>query len=213
MKIVEILREDAVKDLEKDLKNPYSYDAIDHMMTTIAKRHKITPKQLHDLFVKKHGKIPDDWIKTKKTVKENIEDLGNGAQKKTRPDGTYEIGDGSGVRLFSADGKLLKYISPTFGGFNQETDHATGNVTQRYSAGPLNTSQTKDKTGKVVKTSANYDMGTGKLDYEQEKGITSKSWTPRSSEIDPISQKDLYAMGNKEKEDRYNRAMAQTGSR
>ncbi len=63
MKIVDILSEDAVKDLEKDLKHPYSYDAIDHMMTTIAKRHNITPKKLHDLFVEKHGKIPDDWIK------------------------------------------------------------------------------------------------------------------------------------------------------
>ena len=57
------IKEDAVKDLEKDLKNPYSYDAIDHMMTTISSRHKISPKKLHDLFVKKHKKTPDNWIK------------------------------------------------------------------------------------------------------------------------------------------------------
>ena len=53
----------AVDALEKDLKHPNSYDAIDHMMTSIAKKYKITPKQLHDLFVKKHGVIPDKWDK------------------------------------------------------------------------------------------------------------------------------------------------------
>lgn len=57
------IKEDAVDDLEKDLKHPHSYDAIDHMMTAIAKKYKISPKKLHDLFVKKHGKIPDKWIK------------------------------------------------------------------------------------------------------------------------------------------------------
>jgi ABC-type proline/glycine betaine transport system substrate-binding protein len=65
MKILELVREDAVKDLEKDLKNPYSYDAIDHMMKAIAKKHNITPKELHDQFVEKHDKIPDEWIKDK----------------------------------------------------------------------------------------------------------------------------------------------------
>jgi hypothetical protein len=52
----------SVTDLEKDLKNPHSYDAIDHMMQSIAKEHGITPKKLHDLFVAKHGKVPDDWV-------------------------------------------------------------------------------------------------------------------------------------------------------
>lgn len=56
------LTEDAVKDLEKDLKNPHSYDAIDHMMKAISKKYNITPKKLHDLFVNKHGVIPDKWI-------------------------------------------------------------------------------------------------------------------------------------------------------
>jgi len=66
MKLNELIREDGVKDLEKDLKNPLGYDAIDHMMKAIAKKHRITPKQLHDQFVEKHGDIPDDWIKDKK---------------------------------------------------------------------------------------------------------------------------------------------------
>ena len=51
----------AVDALKKDLKNPLGYDAIDHMMTTIAGKHGITPKKLHDLFVEKTGMIPDDW--------------------------------------------------------------------------------------------------------------------------------------------------------
>lgn len=66
MKILDLIREDAVKDLEKDLKNPLGYNAIDHMMKAIAKKHNITPKQLHDEFVEKHDAIPDNWIKTKK---------------------------------------------------------------------------------------------------------------------------------------------------
>jgi hypothetical protein len=66
------LNEHPVGDLEKDLKNPHSYDAIDHMMQSIAKKHSITAKELHDRFVKKHGKVPDDWIKDR--VTENFAD-------------------------------------------------------------------------------------------------------------------------------------------
>ena len=97
---------------------------------------------------------------------EEVIDLGNGAQKRTNPDGTYEIGDGSGLKLYSADGKLIKTISPNFAGFSQETDMATGNVTKRYSSGPMSTSQTTDKTGKPITTKANYDLGIAKVDTE-----------------------------------------------
>ena len=38
------------------------------MMTAIAKKYGITPKRLHDLFVEKHGVIPDKW--TKQDLKE-----------------------------------------------------------------------------------------------------------------------------------------------
>jgi len=63
MKLKDLFNEDAVKDLEKDLKHPSSYDAIDHMMKAIARKHKITPKELHNKFVGKNGCIPDKWIK------------------------------------------------------------------------------------------------------------------------------------------------------
>ena len=64
MKLIELFNEDAVKDLEKDLKNPHSYDAIDHMMKSIARKYNITPKQFHDKFLEKNGSIPDEWIKS-----------------------------------------------------------------------------------------------------------------------------------------------------
>jgi hypothetical protein len=67
-----VLNENAVSNLEKSLKNPHSYDAIDHMMQSIAKKHGITGKELHDRFVKKHGQVPDDWIKDR--IEENFAD-------------------------------------------------------------------------------------------------------------------------------------------
>ena len=59
------LREEtnAVKSLESSLNKPTGYDAIDQMMTAIAKDHSISPKQLHIDFVKKHGKTPDEYAK------------------------------------------------------------------------------------------------------------------------------------------------------
>jgi hypothetical protein len=38
---------------------------IDKLMQDIAKRHRITGKMLHDLFMKKYHKTPDNWIKHK----------------------------------------------------------------------------------------------------------------------------------------------------
>lgn len=38
------------------------YKVIDEMMTQICKVHKLTGKQLHNLWVEKYTEIPDDWI-------------------------------------------------------------------------------------------------------------------------------------------------------
>lgn len=75
MKINEIITEstDPVKRLEQDLRKPDSYDAIDHMMQTIADRAGITPKELHDKFVEKHGVVPDDWIKEDVSLDEQFD--------------------------------------------------------------------------------------------------------------------------------------------
>jgi len=59
--------EDANSDLAAALTNAEvtSYDAIDALMKKIAKQHNITAKELHDLWIKKYGQTPDDWIKAK----------------------------------------------------------------------------------------------------------------------------------------------------
>jgi ABC-type proline/glycine betaine transport system substrate-binding protein len=44
----------------------FDYDTIDRLMTGIAKKHGISPKKLHDLWVSKYKQIPDTWIKAKK---------------------------------------------------------------------------------------------------------------------------------------------------
>ena len=62
--------EGAVEDLAKDLKNPHSYNAIDHMMQTIANKSNVTPKELHNQFVEKYGMTPDEWIKNEQGVEE-----------------------------------------------------------------------------------------------------------------------------------------------
>ena len=61
-------REGCVEDLEKGLKqlDSHTYDSIDTLMQSIAKKHGITGKDLHDDFKEKHNKIPDEWIKDKK---------------------------------------------------------------------------------------------------------------------------------------------------
>lgn len=55
---------DAVKELESKLKklDDVSYDSIDALMRRIMKKHDMTAKQLHNAFVDKNGKTPDDWI-------------------------------------------------------------------------------------------------------------------------------------------------------
>jgi cytidyltransferase-like protein len=65
------VKEDAVSKLETGLTKlqKTDYDTIDKLMTRISKDEKTTGKDLHDDFVKKHGKVPDNWIKDKKQEK------------------------------------------------------------------------------------------------------------------------------------------------
>jgi hypothetical protein len=57
--------DEAVIDLENQLKklSDISYDSIDKLMRRIMKEYDMTAKQLHNAFVDKHNKTPDDWIK------------------------------------------------------------------------------------------------------------------------------------------------------
>ena len=63
----EIILESAVDELVKDLPSlaKHDYTTIDKLMRKIAKKHHITSKALHDLFVKKYKKTPDDWFTNK----------------------------------------------------------------------------------------------------------------------------------------------------
>ncbi len=135
--------------------------------------------------------------------------LPDGEKVTLKQDGTVEYSGGFGTYTYDNTGTAIDYRSPSFSGLTKSKDLKTGQTSQRYMAGPLDVSQTKDKAGNVVKSKTSYDIGTGVMGAEQEKGITTKSWAPRSAETDPISQKDLYAMGNKDKEATYDRAMKQ----
>jgi hypothetical protein len=61
------IKEGQVEQLESGLKklDNYKYSTIDKLMQKISKDHGVTGKELHDNFVKKHDKTPDEWIKTK----------------------------------------------------------------------------------------------------------------------------------------------------
>lgn len=67
MKSLTFIDESAVLELAKKLPSleKHDYNTIDRLMQKIAKKHRITGKILHDLFVKKYSKTPDDWIKNK----------------------------------------------------------------------------------------------------------------------------------------------------
>jgi len=62
-----IIIESAALELAKRLPSleKHDYDTIDQLMRDIASKHRITGKALHDLFVKKFHKNPDNWIKDK----------------------------------------------------------------------------------------------------------------------------------------------------
>lgn len=72
MKFVKHIGESSagVKKLEASLRKPIGYDAIDQMMQTISKESGISPKELHDAFVKMHGMKPDDYAKKKNDLDE-----------------------------------------------------------------------------------------------------------------------------------------------
>lgn len=83
MRISEVLIESATGELAKKLPSlsKHNYNTIDKLMRGIAKRHNITANALHDLFVKKYHKTPDDWVKNKLDETEVECDLENEIDK------------------------------------------------------------------------------------------------------------------------------------
>jgi hypothetical protein len=82
--------EDVVKELEIGLKklNNISYQSIDNLMRQIMKKNDMTAKQLHNAFVTKHNKTPDEWIKNlKEETKSGDEGLRDWFGKSKSSDG------------------------------------------------------------------------------------------------------------------------------
>ena len=140
-------------------------------------------------------------------------DQGDGSKLTTNPDGTKTYAGRFGRFTYNAQGKAITYAEPQFvGGLGRSIDLTTGQTTQNYNAGPMNSTQTTDAKGNVVSSNTEYDLGVGKMAMSQDaKGIKSKAYTPADG-AQSISSKDMYALGDKDKESTYNRAMAQVNS-
>ena len=63
----QIIIESAALELAKRLPSlqKHDYTTIDKLMRQVASRHSITGKALHDLFVHKFKRTPDEWVKNK----------------------------------------------------------------------------------------------------------------------------------------------------
>lgn len=75
MRAIEFLSESAATELAEKLPTlkRTDYDAIDALMQSICKKHKLTGQKLHDLFVRKYGNTPDTWVKKIKQRNEDPE--------------------------------------------------------------------------------------------------------------------------------------------
>ncbi len=71
----ESIHETAVSELAKELPSlkKHDYNTIDLLMRKISKKHHITGKALHDLFVKQYKATPDSWIKNKLDEVDNVD--------------------------------------------------------------------------------------------------------------------------------------------
>jgi hypothetical protein len=101
------LEESAVDELKRKLPslNKTDYDTIDHLMRRISKRHHITGKKLHDMFVAKYKHTPDHWIKKyKEKLKETdkVEEGNPNLMVNPNPAKVYIVyGNGKPVVKFS----------------------------------------------------------------------------------------------------------------
>jgi hypothetical protein len=67
MRYNEIIIETAVTELRDRLPSldKHDYNTIDKLMRKISKKYKLSADALHDIFVKKYKKNPDNWVKNK----------------------------------------------------------------------------------------------------------------------------------------------------
>ena len=85
----------AHKEKLEDANSDEVYRIIDQLMTRIAKAHKISGKELHDMWVKQYKKIPDAWILSDASTTEEDYDPNDtppGPEfKPTMPAGTVRV--------------------------------------------------------------------------------------------------------------------------
>jgi hypothetical protein len=142
-------------------------------------------------------------------------ELGGGITVTTNADGTRTYSYGRGMFTYDAQGKAITYASPKMMGLGQSINLANNQTTQTYNNGPVATSQRVDANGKPLETDIEYDLGAAKMRYNNNhaSGIRSAEFAPGPDiPQDLVTSKDMYARGNKDREDTYNRAMAQVNS-
>jgi hypothetical protein len=124
---------------------------------SINTKSTITGNEEHDeiskLLVQKLRKLAG----IDRIADESVQDMGNGVMKKTNPDGSYEISDGSGTKIYNAQGQLVKTQSPRFAGVQTSTD-SKGNTSTNYQQGPMTVNKNADGT-----TDAEYSIGNVKF--------------------------------------------------
>lgn len=69
--------ESAASELAKKLPSlqKHDYNTIDKLMSMVAKKHNLTNKALHDIFVRKYHRTPDSWINGKLDEEEDVQDI------------------------------------------------------------------------------------------------------------------------------------------
>jgi len=94
-------------------------------------------------------------------------DLGGGQKVTMAADGNIHYTGGFGSVVYSPQGKPLSYDTPNFGGAGMKQDLSTGNTTTSYSAGPLNTNQTKNAQGQTISSKGTFNVGDGSVNVDQ----------------------------------------------
>jgi hypothetical protein len=146
MKLSE-LEESAADELKKKLPSlrKTDYSTIDKLMRRISRRHHITGKKLHDVFVSKYGESPDHWIKKyKEKFSEELTPPGQFLSKADRlkqGDLIYYQGKLAGVATGEVQNNKVFFVPDT-------TDYTFG--TQEFKASlPLDQVIVKNQNEKV----------------------------------------------------------------
>jgi hypothetical protein len=143
---------------------------------TPQKSGKITPHNLADLEGRKAQDTRTDYAGN------TVEDYGDGTTATRDKSGNViKMSSGQGTTHF-ADGKATRHDSVNLGGYGEEHNLETGDVTKKFDQGPLSVKETSNAAGQVTSKSTNYDLGVAKFGMDEDM-ITGKK-RGRASAID-----------------------------